>query len=176
MNQEALAYLLLNLSLFKKWRRLEDGVGKEARRQYPGRNSRVCELLAINIHHLATPQRDTHGLERGSAALRENPVLDFLRAGRPVIRLLGQAGEHQLVNIIGNFIINAKFLEALIHGYRRPGHHLHIDITRVKGWLAGHQVVKCGPEGIDIIRSARHLAIHLLRAHEEQRAAHRMFH
>ena len=86
----------------------------------------------------------THRLEGGRAALSEDPVFDFLRTGRPVLRLLGQTREHQLVNVIGDVIFDAEFLEAFLHRDGRPAHHLHIDVAGIEWRLAGHQVVQRG--------------------------------
>ena len=139
------------------------------------------EGLAVDVEDqffLETRRAESQAdrFEGGRAALSEDPVFDFLRTGRPVLRLLGQTREHQLVNVIGDVIFDAEFLEAFLHRDGRPAHHLYVYISRVKRRLAGHQVVQRGAQRINVVRCTRHFAIHLLRAHKQQRAAHGVFH
>ena len=121
-------------------------------------------------------KRNPNCFERGRTTFAKNPALDFLGTGRAVRALFGKTGQHQLVDIIGDIILDAEFRQPLFHGSGRAIHHLCIDVAGMKRRLARHQIVERGAERINVIGGTRHFAVHLLWAHEQNRAAHRVFH
>ena len=99
------------------------------------------------------------------------PLRHFARAGRPLRRLLGQAGGDGFFPFEWQRRTGDLELEASLgDGGRNLALHLRDEVAREKRRLARQQFVERGAERVDVVRHLGLVPHHLLRAHVGRRA------